>query len=248
VVENRAINQLSIKTILDDFGVVTEIADNGKIALEKMKLNRYDIILMDLQMPEMNGFETTDYIRNTMKSSVPIVALTADLTTIDASKFQQSGLNDYIAKPIDEAVLFRKMVALIKNSDKTSPEKRSQTNTSEKEKCINIEYLRTRTKSNPTYLKEMIMIYLDQIPSLVALMKASFETQKWQTLSATAHKLIPSFSIMGMNPDFETLARKIQDFSNNQIHMKEISEMIIRLEAVCEQACRELKDELRKLS
>lgn len=176
------------------------------------------------------------------------MALTVDVSTKDVTKYLQAGINDYIAKPIDETVLYNKMVALLKNSDKTSPEKMIQIITLEKEKCINIEYLITRTKSDPKYLKEIILIYLEQTPSLIALLKTSFETQNWQMLSATAHKMIPSFSIMGMNPDFETMTRKIQDFSNNQIQMKDISAMIIRLEAVCEQACQELKDELIKLS
>ena len=68
VVEDMALNQLLIRTILDDFGFECDIAANGKIATEKLATNLYDIILMDLQMPEMNGFEATEYIRNTLHS------------------------------------------------------------------------------------------------------------------------------------------------------------------------------------
>src|SRR6185503_6213215 len=80
VVEDIALNQLLMKTLLDDFGFEQDIAANGKIAIEKLKTKSYDIILMDLQMPEMNGFETTEYIRKTMNSKLPIIALTADVT------------------------------------------------------------------------------------------------------------------------------------------------------------------------
>jgi CheY-like chemotaxis protein len=83
VVEDIALNQLLMKTLLDDFGFELDIAENGKIAIEKLKEKDYDIILMDLQMPEMNGFEATKYIRNTMHSTIPIIALTADVTTVD---------------------------------------------------------------------------------------------------------------------------------------------------------------------
>ena len=69
VVEDIQLNQLLMKTLLDDFGFERDIADNGKIAIEKLKKKSYDIILMDLQMPEMNGFEATEYIRNTMNST-----------------------------------------------------------------------------------------------------------------------------------------------------------------------------------
>ncbi|MFZ1306972.1 MAG: CHASE3 domain-containing protein, partial [Ferruginibacter sp.] len=106
VVEDMALNQLLMKTLLDDFGFERDIAANGRIAIEKMKEKDYDIILMDLQMPEMNGFEATEYIRNIMKSTIPIIALTADVTTVDLAKCKAVGMNDYIAKPVDERVLY----------------------------------------------------------------------------------------------------------------------------------------------
>ncbi|MEI6347864.1 MAG: response regulator [Bacteroidota bacterium] len=115
VVEDMALNQLLIKTILDDFGFERDVASNGKIAIEKLQRKSYDLILMDLQMPEMNGFEATDYIRNTMNSNIPIIALTADVTTVDLAKCKAIGMNDYIAKPIDERLLYRKIIGIVKN-------------------------------------------------------------------------------------------------------------------------------------
>ena len=114
VVEDIAINQLLMKTLLDDFGFEFDIADNGEIAIEKLQTKSYDIILMDLQMPVMNGFEATEYIRYTMNSKIPIIALTADVTTVDLAKCKAVGMNDYIAKPIDERVLYSKIAGLVK--------------------------------------------------------------------------------------------------------------------------------------
>lgn len=113
VAEDVALNQLLIKIILNDFGFEYDVADNGKIAIEKLQNNTYDIILMDLQMPEMNGFETTEYIRKTMKSQIPIIALTADVTTVDISKCKKFGMDDYISKPINESLLYSKIVKLV---------------------------------------------------------------------------------------------------------------------------------------
>ncbi len=92
----------------------TYIWKNGKIAIEKLQNNSFDIVLMDLQMPEMNGFEATEYIRNTMHSKIPIIALTADVTTVDLSKCRAVGMDDYIAKPVDEKLLYSKIVGLVK--------------------------------------------------------------------------------------------------------------------------------------
>ena len=116
VVEDMPLNQLLMKTLLDDFGFERDIAENGKIAIEKLKIESYDIVLMDLQMPVMNGFEATEYIRNTMNSKIPIIALTADVTTVDLEKCKAVGMNDYIAKPVDERMLYSKIVGLAKKT------------------------------------------------------------------------------------------------------------------------------------
>ena len=109
VAEDIPLNQLLMKTLLDDFGFECDIAANGKLAVEMLRAKSYDIILMDLQMPEMNGFEATEYIRYTMNSSVPIIALTADVTTVDLEKCKAVGMNDYIAKPVDDRLLYSKI-------------------------------------------------------------------------------------------------------------------------------------------
>ena len=96
-----------------DFGFEVDIAGNGKIAIEKLQQNNYDIVLMDLQMPEMNGFDATAYIRNTMNSSIPIIALTADVTSIDVEKARAVGMNDYISKPVDEQLLYNKIIKVL---------------------------------------------------------------------------------------------------------------------------------------
>ena len=116
VAEDVLLNQLLIKIILDDFGFDQEIVNNGKIAIEKMQSNDYDIILMDLQMPVMNGIEATEYIRKKLKSTIPIIALTADVTTVNVFKCKEFGMDDYISKPIDEKLLYDKIVQLVKNN------------------------------------------------------------------------------------------------------------------------------------
>ncbi|MFE3846726.1 response regulator [Flavobacterium sp. LB3P45] len=114
VVEDIALNQLLIKIILLDFGYDVTIASNGQIAIENLQKNKYDLILMDLQMPVMNGFEATKYIRNKLNSNIPIIALTADVTSVDVEKCIAAGMNDYVSKPIDEKILHAKIIASLK--------------------------------------------------------------------------------------------------------------------------------------
>ena len=105
VVEDMPLNQLLMKTILDDFGFERDIAENGKIAIVTLQPNSYAIILMHLQMPDMNVFEATAYIRNTMKSKIPIIALTAYVTTVAYKKCKAIDTDDYIPTPLAEKPL-----------------------------------------------------------------------------------------------------------------------------------------------
>jgi len=255
VVEDIPLNQLLMKTLLDDYGFERDMADNGRIAIEKLKTSTFDVILMDLQMPVMNGFEATDYIRNKMNLSIPIIALTADVTTVDLAKCKAVGMNDYIAKPVDERILYTKIVGLVKKTTSpvdtdTEPDTEPESNELieiKKIKCINLEYLNTRTKSNPQLMMEMINLYLEQTPPLINAMKKGLLDKDWKSLQAAVHKMIPSFAIMGMNVDFENMAKKVQEYAGSIQHTEIITDMVFQLENVCLQACKELEIEFNNI-
>jgi CheY-like chemotaxis protein len=225
------------------------MASNGKIAIEKMVLNTYDLVLMDLQMPEMNGFEATDYIRKVLKSNVPIIALTADVTTVDLAKCKAVGMNDYISKPVDERLLYSKIVSLIKKPDMNRYPVLDKVESMEllKRSCIDLEYLNTRTKSNPVLMMEMISLYLEQTPPLILAMNKGFANKDWIMLHDAMHKMIPSFTIMGISLDFVNKAKRVQEFSDHQVQMDDIQKIVGEISGVCEQACRELEVELRRI-
>jgi CheY-like chemotaxis protein len=244
VVEDMALNQLLMKTLLDDFGFERDIAGNGKIAIEKLQNKLYDVVLMDLQMPEMNGFEATEYIRNVMKSKIPIIALTADVTTVDLAKCRAVGMNDYIAKPVDERLLYSKIVGLVKKPIKLLKESKDDDNEKKNDRCIDLDYLMHRTKSDPALMMEMISLYLEQTPPLVHTMKQSFQDKDWSLLHAAVHKMIPSFSIMGISPSFENMAKQVKDYATTQQQSGEIQDLVLQLENVCNRACKELEEEL----
>jgi PAS domain S-box-containing protein len=251
VAEDIPLNQLLMKTLLDDFKFERDIAANGKIAVDMMKVKSYDIVLMDLQMPEMNGFEATKYIRNTLNSKIPIIALTADVTTVDLAKCKAVGMNDYIAKPVDEKLLYSKIVALVKKP-KRAAIKQPVTNgdssgSGKKIRCIDLDYLIHRTKSNPTLMMEMISLYLEQTPPLVVAMKEGLRDKDWNTLYSAVHKMIPSFSIMGINIDFENMAKKVQEYASTQKQAEGIPDLVLQIENVCAQACVELQEEFNMI-
>ena len=240
VAEDIALNQLLMKTLLDDFGFECDIADNGEIAIEKLKTKSYDIILMDLQMPCMNGFEATEYIRKHLNSDIPIIALTADVTTVDLDKCKSVGMNDYIAKPVDERLLYSKIIGLLKKKSLVNREKKDGIGLSENLKYIDLDYLKRCTKSNSALMLEMINLYLEQTPPLVIKMKQSLLDKDWDLLAAVIHKMIPSFTIMGIHKDFENMAKKVQEYARNKEHLDDLPELVDHIDKVCTQSCEEL--------
>jgi hypothetical protein len=96
-------------------------------------------------------------------------------------------------------------------------------------------------------MMEMISLYLEQTPPLVRAMKTGLQEKDWKTLHAAVHKMIPSFSIMGISVDYENMAKKVQEYANNQLQLDGIPEMVLELETVCEQACEELKEEFNAI-
>lgn len=98
VVEDNLINQELLSEILERLQCSVDVADNGKVALEKIGQNKYDLILMDIQMPEMDGIEATKNIRKTSQV-IPIIAITASIFHSDQNECTEAGMNGFLSKP-----------------------------------------------------------------------------------------------------------------------------------------------------
>jgi signal transduction histidine kinase/ActR/RegA family two-component response regulator len=112
VAEDNALNILLIKKIAARWNLEIDIAENGLIVMEKLNKQNYDVILMDIQMPEMDGFETTKAIRSladTTKSRIPIIALTANISSEIHEKIIEYGMNEFVNKPFASAELYFKL-------------------------------------------------------------------------------------------------------------------------------------------
>jgi len=161
-------------------------------------------------------------------------------------------MNDYISKPVDERVLYKKMVELLKkrltwgeNEREIVPEIIHKPDDTQKYTDLN--YLYKRTKNDYVLIMEMIKLYLDQTPLLLDNMKQSQASKDWESLYSAAHKIIPSFSIMGMNKEYENIAIKIQEYSFQKQNLDKIKGLILQLDAACSESYLELKEEYEKI-
>ncbi len=120
LVEDYLINQIVVTEFLSRWAINLDIADNGLHALEKVRERKYDIILMDLQMPEIDGYETTRMIRsleNAWYASVPIIAMTASPQAEIQEQVAESGMNDFITKPFEPEDLYNKILKHLENKN-----------------------------------------------------------------------------------------------------------------------------------
>lgn len=248
VAEDIMLNQRLMKVILEEFGFEVEIAGNGKIAIEKLQKNKYDVILMDVQMPEMNGIEATEYIRNNINSRIPIIALTADVTTLDAEKCKNLGMNDYLSKPIDSKLLFHKITKYVNvNHSSQNAHVMKDREKAQKKKCTNLDFVREMTKGNPKFIMEILQVYLEETPILLTKMKQGIDTNDWKLLASATHSIKPSLSTIGISQEFTDIVKKIQVYTQKKENPELIKELFSRIETVCEQARKELEQELVSL-
>jgi len=113
LVEDNVLNQKLALRVLEKFGFTSDLAVNGKIATEKVRDNKYDVILMDLQMPEMDGYQATLFIRQELKDNTPIMAMTAHSLVGEKDKCIEIGMNEYITKPFNQRELFEKITSFV---------------------------------------------------------------------------------------------------------------------------------------
>ena len=206
LVEDNDINRLYAKSILQQWNCKVEIAENGLVAIEKIKNNFYDVVLMDVQMPVMDGYEATRAIRlmDVHKRHVPIVALTANATRADIDKCLSSGMNDYLPKPFTPDDLYRKIFRDLKiksNKKNGIPMKVA----AEGKDSFDLGYLRSVSDNNQQFLQEMIQTFVESVPPVLKEMQASLADKNWKKLSRLSHQIKPSFSLMGMDSLHKTI-------------------------------------------
>jgi PAS domain S-box-containing protein len=240
IVDDMLMNQFLAKTIVQHLGFTSDTADNGKIAISLLKKNNYDLILMDLQMPIMNGWNTTKFIRTKMppqKSAIPIIALTARITKEDLDKCKKVGMDECVTKPINETELFNKIHKLVKKKHNSVPVKRAT-------KVCNLDYLKTHLNHNPEYITEMIQIILKETPDVFKEIDTCLATSNWKDLCRNMHKILPTINLISPPKNITQCAIEIEEYARNQEYLDVIPAKLVTLEKALGLAYKELEEEL----
>ena len=248
VVEDVELNQHLARHIMESWGCVVEIAENGSLAVEKVRKNEYDLVLMDIQMPVMDGMEATRQIRgmaDVLKSAVPIVALTANAMKSERDAYIKLGMNDCMAKPFEEPMLFRTVSKNIKkaiemnNVDDAVENKTAQS----EEKLYDLSMVEAISGGDKSFTKRMLQLFLDTVPATLTDIRNASDKGEWMTLSKHAHKLkstIDSMNIATLKDDIRTIESGGKTGENTELLRTLVQKVLTVMQLVIDQVRKEL--------
>ncbi len=245
--EDNEINQQVARELLEKACLIVTIANNGKEAIEKVEGSEFDLVLMDVQMPEMGGHEATGCIReNPRFSNLPIVAMTALAMTGDREKCIEAGMDDYITKPIDINELFSALVKWIKPKDR----KITDTDTSEKSfqtdeelveddqlpnlPGVDVESGLIRVGGNMGLYKKLLIKFRDDYSNSFNEIKAALNNDNLEEAERFAHTVKGVAGNIGINKlqkiagDLEAVIRK-QETDRYDIMLKKYSKELSKV-------------------
>lgn len=182
--EDNVLNQKLASSVIQNFGFELDIADNGEEGIDFLSKNKYDLVLMDLQMPVKDGYETTVYIRNKMNSNIPIIAMTAHSLPGEQERCYNAGMNGYVPKPFKQPVLLKAIKSVI-----------SKRGELEQKRKIDFSLLDEMGCGNPDFRKEMIDLFIERVPNQILELLEAFNSGDNDTVKKVAHNMKSSIDL-----------------------------------------------------
>jgi PAS domain S-box-containing protein len=222
LVEDNDMNRLVASYALNDFNVNVTEAENGLKAVELLKEHTYDIILMDIQMPEMNGMEATKVIRNELKIETPIIALSANAFKSEIDKCLEIGMNDYVTKPFEEHELIGVLAKYCSAKKRPAQKVLNSTNGVPTSELYDLKKLREMSRGNEAFVIKMLELFTTRFPAYLEEFEGFLKKNDFDAINKLAHKIKPSINDMGIysiKQDILDLERfKLSESSMDEFH------------------------------
>ncbi len=240
---NRIVAKETLQLKIEN--VIVEEAFDGEMAVAMIKQDEYDIVLMDLVMPKMNGLEATEMIRKNFtspKNQVKIVALTASVVKSEIDKCYASGMNGFIPKPFKAYELLGAIYNALYEENKTEFEEIVITHDSPipSGKVIDLNYLTEFTEGDQVRFQRYIDLFLSKVPVSIANLKSALEKKDYEKIRIESHSMKPQLRSMGVIKGFD-LAETIEQYCKEKAELDKLPELIEQLTSVCQIAIEEVK-------
>jgi signal transduction histidine kinase/DNA-binding response OmpR family regulator len=196
VVDDNNINQSLMEHLLLQWNINFDIVSNGLEAIQQLANQDYDLVLMDIQMPQMDGYAATQHIRDVLKSEIPIIAMTAHALAGEREKCLSRGMNDYISKPIKEDELFK----LISNFglEKNTREAGEQKEKLPGFKYLDLTYMRSISGGKKEFEETVTRQFIDNIPIHLDQLTNAYQAGNFKIVNIRAHDLKTTIAMMGI--------------------------------------------------
>lgn len=182
--EDNVLNQKLVRSVMQNFGFELDIAENGEEGIEFLSNNEYDLVLMDLQMPVKDGYQTTEYIRNEMKSTIPIIAMTAHSLMGEQERCYNVGMDGYVPKPFKQPVLLEAIKTVL-NPDYRLTRKRR----------VNLSFIDEMACGDLSFRQEMINLFIEKIPAEEEQLEDAFNNNDYLKVKNLAHNMRSSMDM-----------------------------------------------------
>ncbi|MCC6290015.1 MAG: response regulator [Chitinophagaceae bacterium] len=224
LVEDNEMNTLLASAILSRTGASITGVDNGKDAIALLKENNFDVILMDLHLPVMDGFQTTKYIRRELKLEVPIIAITANIINDEENKCLAAGMNAFISKPYTEKNLVEKILSCCYTAQSDKKNKAE-----ESAPLYDLSMLKTLTHGNEELLSGMLKAFANQVPVSIHHLKTALKDKNFKAVYAAAHNIKPNIDTLQITP-MKAAIRQIEILATEEKDTEELGFLICMLE------------------
>ena len=201
VVDDNAINQSLMKHLLSQWNIDFDIASNGLEAVEYLRKKECDLVLMDLQMPQMDGYTAVQEIREILKLDIPIIAMTAHALPGERERCLSRGMNEYISKPIKEEELFKLITNFGLKEAKSEEIKVSQNNMVFE--FIDLTYMQSVSGGNKSFEQTVTTQFVENVPLHLEQLITAYQNEDFKIVKLRAHDLRSSAAIMGLLPILE---------------------------------------------
>lgn len=218
VVEDHEMNRSLMYHLLGTWGMQVDMAHNGIAALGKWQNHDYDLILMDIQMPEMDGYSTTQIIRHQFQSQIPIIAMTAHALPGEREKCLALGMDDYISKPIVTEQLRGLLITHLSKDRRPSLFSAMEPAMLAAYQYLDVSYLQSISLGNSNYEKTATLQFIENFPKELAALEACESQAQVSALRRLAHQLKTTISIMGS----PTQIQQDLDYLENEPYTQEI--------------------------
>jgi PAS domain S-box-containing protein len=202
LVDDDSVNRLLGETILEKFNCNFDIASNGKEAIDKLDSYQYDIVLLDIHMPEISGIDVAKFLRNEKKDrSTKIVAVTAAVMKDDIQNYYKAGINDFLIKPFKEINLFNKMCEMLKIENQSYKQPKAEIILKEElsPRIYNLAELKKMSGNDNEMIVKMLNTFVDNTETAIENMVKHLREENWEKIGETAHKILPSFRHLEVN-------------------------------------------------